>query len=361
MVRAVAAARGSLGHVGFAPANGAAIGRAGICGARIRARAAGGDCGPIERVLEVAGTDVALVVEPSVDGRNLLTALKTAGVHRLWIARSAVDGPGRFVAEARRAGFAVRHVDHPARADLHAAYDHAVRTGRAYVVAKVASSLDGRIATRTGESQWITGPCARAAGRRLRAQLDTILVGVQTVLSDDPQLTARRAGAHDPLRAVLDSRLRTPVGSRLVQSARQVPVVVFTVAGAPAVARRALEVHGVRVVTVSDDAAGRVDVSAVARWLADDGRAGLLVEGGGAVHGAFFDAGLVDRVVWFTAPLVLGGEGRAAVSGRGPDVLRNAARFSDWKVRRVGPDWRLDARRGPGPIEVDRPRGHPQL
>ena len=346
MAGALRAARRSLGHVGFAPPNGAALWQPGLDRVRTAAQKGPAPEWPGRELLASAakGAEMAFAIEPppaSVD------ALVAAGIERVVLGGPHPDPEqsGRFTARAREAGIAVTVLDHPRLGSLLEVYEHALRAERAFVVLKAATSIDGRIATRTGESQWITGEAARAEGRRLRADLDAILVGVQTVLADNPKLTARHPGAKDPVRVVLDSKLRTPPEATLVQTADQVPTVIMTTAAGDPVARQRLEAAGTRVVSMPEDSFGRVSVVEATRWLVGEGLPGLLVEGGGAVHGAFMDAGLVDRLVWFGAPILLGGDGRAAVGGVGPAHLAQALRFERWSVRRLGPDWMIDARR----------------
>lgn len=212
--------------------------------------------------------------------------------------------------------------------------------GRPFIVLKVASSLDGRTATRTGQSQWITSPEARARGRELRAALPAICVGVQTVLADDPALTARAPGAQDPLRVVFDSRLRTPRSAQLVRTAQDVPTLIFCTRAADPSRRAALEAAGVQVAAIRKNRAGQVDVRAAVQALARRGVAGLLVEGGATLAGAFADARLVDRVYAFLAPLLIGGaQARPALGGRGAGRLVDGLRLEGTKIEAVGPDW----------------------
>lgn len=201
---------------------------------------------------------------------------------------------------------------------------------RPVVTLKIATSLDGRIGTASGESQWITGPEARAQGHRLRAASDAILVGVETVLADDPRLTTRlpegEAGA-DPLRVVLDSRLRTPPFARLAQ------------AGTLIVTTREVQAVGeAEVVRVAADAAGRPRVEAVLDLLSSRGVKSLMVEGGGRVAAAFVAAGTVDRIEWFRAPLLLGGDGRPGVAALALARLSHAPRFRRLAVEPLGDD-----------------------
>ncbi len=217
--------------------------------------------------------------------------------------------------------------------------------GRPWVTLKAAVSLDGRIATRTGESQWITGEPARARSLELREEHDAILVGVETVLTDDPRLTRRVGTNPSPrwLRVVLDSRLRTPLSARVIQEQAESTLLVHTPA-APASARTALQRTGVRLLEVAADASGRVALAPLLEALAKEPVAALLVEGGGRVHGAFVDAGVVDEVALFVAPLLLGGrEAPTAVGGTGIAALRDALHLAFEAAVRRGDDLELRA------------------
>lgn len=206
---------------------------------------------------------------------------------------------------------------------------------RPRVTLKLATSLDGRIATASGESQWITGPDARQQGHRLRASHDAILVGVETVLADDPELTVRLpdyAGSH-PLRVVLDSRLRTPVTAKVASG----NTLILTTA-APHVIGQA------EVVAVAADD-GRPAVAAVLEALTARGVTSLLIEGGGRVAASFLQAGVVDAIEWFRAPILLGGEGRPCVASLALAKLADAPKFRRLGVEPVGNDlWERYAR-----------------
>jgi len=219
---------------------------------------------------------------------------------------------------------------------------HWARTRRPWVSAKAAVSLDGRIATRTGHSKWITGAAARDRGLELREEHDAILVGVGTVLADDPQLT-RRLGPNpgdDWLRIVLDSRLRTPSDAVVVASDPGSTLIVHT-ADAGDDDRARLEAAGVELVELAADELGRVDIDALLDLLGDRGISALLVEGGATVHGSFFDADHVDELFFFVAPTIIGGEAPAAVGGLGADTLELARRFAFDDVRRHDDDLEL--------------------
>jgi len=224
---------------------------------------------------------------------------------------------------------------------LNEAYVKHRTTGLPFVTAKWAMSVDGRIATRSGDSRWISGTASRSVAHALRAASDAILVGIGTVLRDDPQLTVRdlpgdRRGGRQPARIVVDSRLRIPLGARVL--ARDgAGVIVATTRHAHPDGRRSLEALGVEVV-VADGPDGRVDLRALCEVLGRRGVTSLLVEGGGAVHSACIDAGLVDKVVVFVAPLILGGPAPGPVGGAGVEKLVEAWRLTQTTMRQVEQD-----------------------
>jgi diaminohydroxyphosphoribosylaminopyrimidine deaminase/5-amino-6-(5-phosphoribosylamino)uracil reductase len=204
------------------------------------------------------------------------------------------------------------------------------------VTLKLATSLDGRIATATGESRWITGEAARAAVHALRAEHHAVLVGIETALADDPELTVRLEGhmGAQPARVVLDSRQRLPVESRLVRTARDVPTYVVTTEPPAA----GLVEAGVRVLQVEAVGDGRPELKAAAAALAAEGLGSLFVEGGGQVAASFLRCGLVDRIEWFRAPVILGGEGRPCVGAMALQALADAPRFRRTSVEALGED-----------------------
>ena len=200
----------------------------------------------------------------------------------------------------------------------------------------VAVSLDGCIATASGESRWITGPQAREAVHRLRAEHDAVLVGVETALADDPELTVRLEGwsGLQPARVVLDSRQRLADGCKLVATARDVPTYLITTT----TPEPRLVEAGVRVLQVHAVGDGRPQLRYVVETLAREGLGRLFVEGGGQVAGSFLRCGLVDRMEWFRAPLVIGGEGRPGVGALALSALADAPRLRRIEVREVGDD-----------------------
>ena len=215
-----------------------------------------------------------------------------------------------------------------------------VRTGLPLVVAKAGMSLDGRIAPPKGRDHWISSPAARRFGQSLRHRLDAILVGVGTILDDDPQLNYRgTAPKMRPLvRAVLDSRLRTPPAARLFDADPSLPVIVFCAGGAPSNRRKALERSGAEVIPIERRDAG-LNLAAVLKELGRRDLLGVLVEGGSAVHGSFISAELVDKFYFSIAPLVLGGSRSVpAVGGAGYLTVPAAPRFQIVRHFRVGCD-----------------------
>ena len=244
---------------------------------------------------------------------------------------------GAGIAKMRDAGVAVETgVLAKEAAETHAGFFMRETQGRPYVTLKIAQSLDGKTATASGESKWITGETARRFGHLMRAQNDAILIGVNTALADDPELTCRLAGLESasPVRVVLDSRLRLSDWSKLAQSANETPVIVYTAVEGGA----GLKACGVEVVKVQKDARGRPDIGAVLKDLAKRGLTRLLVEGGATVHAAFLDRGLVDRLEVFTAPMALGAAGQGAIEALAVLGLDEASRFSRVDMRRLGPD-----------------------
>ncbi|HEX8136610.1 MAG TPA: bifunctional diaminohydroxyphosphoribosylaminopyrimidine deaminase/5-amino-6-(5-phosphoribosylamino)uracil reductase RibD [Pyrinomonadaceae bacterium] len=220
---------------------------------------------------------------------------------------------------------------------LNEKYFHFIRRQRPFVHLKLACSLDGRIATRTGDSRWITGEEARSRVHLLRHEYDAILIGSGTALADDPLLTDRSGLARRlPLaRIVLDPSLRLSADSRLAQTAREAPVIVFTAEGADASRLEALGACGVEIIRAAD---GR-DAGSVLRELAHRSIQSVLVEGGANVAGAFLDAHLVDKVSFFIAPLIIGGrEAPAAVAGIGARKIADAARLREVELIQRGPD-----------------------
>ncbi len=285
-------------------------------------------------------------------------AILRAGVRRVVVAaldpNPRVDGGGAAFLASHGIEVETGLLEGEARR-LNEAWFRWVAAGVPFVIAKAACSLDGRIATATGESQWLTGEAARAFGHKLRHRVDAILVGVNTVLADDPQLTTRLPGktreratenrkqktentAQDPIRIILDSRLRIPLTARVLQLDSPAPTWVACTDKAPKEKILALEDSGAEVLVLPEDS-GRVPLKPLLKLLGRRQVQSLLVEGGAEVHGSFFDEKLVDKFHFFYAPKFLGGrEAPAVLGGRGVALLKDAHQARDLSVRRLGPD-----------------------
>jgi len=214
-----------------------------------------------------------------------------------------------------------------------------ITVGLPYVSLKLALSLDGRIATRTGESKWVTGPDARAKVHLLRAKSDAIAIGIGTALADDPRLTVRDAPGESPLRVIFDTKLRLPIESRLVKTARETPTLVLCGLDADADAESELARHGVECLRTPLSAEGRLEVFTALRSLAARGVVALMVEGGAELAGSFLAGRLADELHVFVAPILLGPRGRAgAVDWAGPDTPQQAPRIATPAWELVGSD-----------------------
>ncbi|MBM3534325.1 MAG: bifunctional diaminohydroxyphosphoribosylaminopyrimidine deaminase/5-amino-6-(5-phosphoribosylamino)uracil reductase RibD [Alphaproteobacteria bacterium] len=288
---------------------------------------------------EARGATLYVTLEPCAHhGKTppCADAVIAAGIARVV---AAVEDPdprvsGQGLARLREAGVAVEVGEGAAAArEINLGFFTRVTAGRPMVTVKLATSLDGRIATHTGESQWITGEAARLEGHRLRADHDAIMVGAGTALADDPSLTCRLPGFEDrrPIRIVVDSRLRLPLTSRLVVTAREVPTWVMALAEADRLRRRAFADLGVEILEVPPEEIGRPDIGKALQLLGERGLTRLLVEGGGRLVASLLSIGAVDRLVWFRAPVVIGGDGIPAAAPFGVDRLSQAPRW-----RRIG-------------------------
>ena len=267
-------------------------------------------------------------------------ALAAAGLARLV---GAVTDPdprvsGSGFARLQSAGVQVTRgiLEAEARA-LNLGFFRRVMEGRPLVALKIAQSADGYVADAKGNSRWITSQDARRHGHLLRARHDAILVGIGTVLADDPELTCRLPGLEhrSPLRIVLDSHLRMPLTSKLVRTARDHPTVIFTVApnGGDALVAEGVSIERVQ---AGDD--GRPDIAAVLKTLGGRGLTRLLIEGGPAVHASFLGRNLVDMIHIYRAPLLIGAGGLPAIAATNPAELSKAARLQLVERLAFGPD-----------------------
>jgi diaminohydroxyphosphoribosylaminopyrimidine deaminase / 5-amino-6-(5-phosphoribosylamino)uracil reductase len=282
-------------------------------------------------------------------------AILAAGVADVRYAISDPDprvyGGGHRLLEA--AGVRVSHVADEEASEVARGYLSRLHTGRPWVTVKVAMSLDGKIATRSGESRWISSPPSRERVHALRDRADAVLVGIGTVIADNPLLTVRPSPAdgRQPLRVVLDSELRLPLDSALAAPAGAAPTLVAysadRVAAHPqgGVRRTMLEERGVDLLALPEDDAGRVDLGELMRSLGQRGLNEVLVEGGGELIAGFVSAGLVDELLACIAPVLIGGQAAPGpIGGRGVDRLELAPRFALSGVERIAGDVWLAAR-----------------
>lgn len=253
-------------------------------------------------------------------------ALVAASVRRVVVALEDCDPrvSGKGIATLKKAGIDVDVGVGAERAQqINKAFLTRVLQNRPRITLKIASTLDGKIATRAGASQWITGEASRRAGHMLRARRDAILVGSATAVADDPMLTCRLPGLEDrsPTRVILDTHLKLSPTSALAQSAQEFPTWVITCAEADSGCREALSQAGCEVYTVAKNQEGQIDLRAALTTLAEQGISSILVEGGAKVAASFIGDQLVDELVWFRAPLIMGSDGLSATGELGFDMI----------------------------------------
>lgn len=270
-----------------------------------------------------------------------------SGVRRVVIAMQdpnpSVKGKG--AAALRRAGLSVTVGVARSEAEaLNKAYCHWMKTGRPYVTLKAGMTLDGKLATATGESRWITGEASRQEGHQLRCRVDAVLIGVETVLADDPALTARKGlrleqlTRRQPLRIVVDSRLRTPLKAQVLTQQEKAKTMIVTMAAAPTARRSALQKKGIEILTLPS-LRGRVSLPALLKELGRRGIISLLVEGGSEVNAAMLKAKLVDHVRLYIAPLLLGGRNaKGVLGGESPARLAGAVKLRHMVTRSLDND-----------------------
>src|SRR5712691_8136121 len=350
MRAALALARRGLGTVWPNPAVGCVIARDGRVVGRGWTQPGGRPHAETEALARAGeashGATAYVTLEPCCHwGRTppCADALIAAGVRRVVVALEDPDPrvAGGGLARLRAAGITVETgLGAAEAAEINAGFFQRVRSGRPLVTLKLASSLDGRIATASGESRWITGPPARDYAHLLRAMHDAILVGTETVLADDPQLTCRLPGLgkRSPVRVAIDRQLRIPPGARLIAEARSAPTWLVTLPSADPERQQALRDAGVDIIAADPDEAGQIDLAVALGLLGERGLTRLLVEGGGRLAASLLRGGLVDRLAWFHAPLLLGGDGIPAVAALGIDALADMPRFERIEIQPVAVD-----------------------
>jgi diaminohydroxyphosphoribosylaminopyrimidine deaminase/5-amino-6-(5-phosphoribosylamino)uracil reductase len=273
----------------------------------------------------------------------------SAGLRRVVVAMEdpnpGVKGGGN--ARLRAAGLEVcAGLEKEAARRLNAYFIKHTGTGRPFVILKWAATLDGRIATRTGDARWVSGPESRAFVHQLRHAVDAIMVGVGTVKADDPSLTTRfpEGGGVDPTRIILDTHLSIPVKARVLTQSSDAQTIVVTGPDASPEARRQVEATGARVL-VAACRDGRIDLDALMTTLGAEGMTSILVEGGSRVSGSVLRSHIVDQLYLFFAPKLLGGsDGVPICRGEGPSLMRDCLNLDDIQVHRCGDDVMIEGR-----------------
>lgn len=291
---------------------------------------------------EARGATIYVSLEPCAhQGRTppCADALIKAGVARVVFAHYDPNPAvaGRGAERLRAAGIEVRAgILGTAARRLNEVFIHTIRSGRPFVILKSATTLDGAVATATGHSQWITSAQSRRRVHGLRRDAGAVLVGVGTMLADDPSLTVRHVPGPSPLRIVLDSSLRAPLDAQLCNELAR-GTIFACLKGADAAKAAELEARGAQIWRLPKDEEGRVDLKALLARAAEDGLASILVEGGTSVFTTFLRAGLVDKISAFVAPRILGG-GQALIHDLGLRRMDEALKLADVRVSQVGPD-----------------------
>jgi diaminohydroxyphosphoribosylaminopyrimidine deaminase/5-amino-6-(5-phosphoribosylamino)uracil reductase len=350
MRAALALARRGLGQVWPNPAVGCVLVKSGRVVGRGWTQAGGRPHAETEALARAgaaaAGATAYVSLEPcSHHGQTApcSEALLAAGIARAVVALEDPDPrvSGRGLARLREGGVAVAlGLAEAEAAELNAGFFLRIRENRPLITLKLAVTLDGRIATHTGESRWITGEPARARAHLLRAEHDAVMVGSGTVLADDPLLNVRLPGLgkRSPLRIVLDGRMRLPLTSALVAGARETPTWLVTLEGGERHRRQAYADCGVEVIEASPSPDSALDLRQVLRRLAGRGLTRILVEGGARLAAALLRERLIDRLAIFRAPSVVGGDGLPAAGAFGLERLADAPEFLAQEVVPLGKD-----------------------
>jgi diaminohydroxyphosphoribosylaminopyrimidine deaminase/5-amino-6-(5-phosphoribosylamino)uracil reductase len=351
MAQALSLARLALGQVSPNPAVGAVIVRDGEVVGQGYTHPPGLDHAEIAALKQAGerarGGVMYVTLEPCChQGRTppCTRAIIGAGISEVRVATLDVNPlvSGRGKSELERAGIRVAVGECQAEArQINEAYAKFITEGVPFVTVKFAMSLDGKIATRSGDSRWISGELSRKRVHHLRYIADAVMVGVGTVLADDPRLTARCCGSggilkKQPLRVIVDSRGRTPLTARVFREPGRALLVLGRAAGPEE--RESFAQAGAELLELPA-ADGRVDLEGLMTVLGKREVTSVLVEGGGALVGALFDKGLVDKVIAFVAPLIIGGlEAKTAVAGRGVDKIKDSLKLEPVTVERFGED-----------------------
>ncbi|WP_155317195.1 bifunctional diaminohydroxyphosphoribosylaminopyrimidine deaminase/5-amino-6-(5-phosphoribosylamino)uracil reductase RibD [Desulfosarcina alkanivorans] len=350
MKQALALAEKGVGRTSPNPMVGAVVVRHGQVVGRGYHQRAGGPHAEVHAIddagSQARGATLYVTLEPCNHfGRTPPCTRKIidAGIRRVVVAMTdpnpGVAGGGNAALQAQGIAVTTGVCEKEART-LNEGFITWATTGKPFVIAKCAATLDGRIATRTGDSRWVTGPASRQFVHRIRHAVDGIMVGVETVKKDDPSLTTRLDGqaGSDPTRIILDTHLSMPATAKMIAQASDAPTWVICGPDAPADRRHALEVSGSRVIEVPLEG-GLIDLPALMERLGAMDITSLLIEGGASVLGSAFAAGIVDKVCFFYAPKILGGDdGVPICRGAGPERMQESLPIHDLDVFRFDAD-----------------------
>ena len=291
---------------------------------------------------EAQGSTMYVTLEPCCHfGRTppCTDAIIKAGVKKVYAAmkdpNSLVSGKG--MRKLKKAGIKVDvGLLEKDAIKLNEAYIHHAKTGLPFATLKTAMSLDGKIATSTGESKWITSEKAREKVHEIRSRTDAILVGVGTVITDNPQLTSRIKGGRDPLRIIVDSRLRIPLNANVFKDGK---IVVATTLKHNKTKKRQLDAKGVDVWVVQERD-GHLDLADLMRVLGEVGVTSVLIEGGGEVNASALEAGIVNKIMFFIAPKIIGGrDAKTPVEGNGIKKIKDALKLENTVIEKIGDDF----------------------
>jgi diaminohydroxyphosphoribosylaminopyrimidine deaminase/5-amino-6-(5-phosphoribosylamino)uracil reductase len=358
LLRALELAENGRGRVSPNPLVGAVIARDGEIVSEGFHGAYGGPHAEVEAIRaagddDLHGTTMYVSLEPCChQGKTppCTDAIRRAGIARVVVGSDdpSEHAAGRGLGILRDEGVEVEVADGElaTRARLlNQPFRKRARTGRPWVLFKSAMTLDGKVATQAGDSKWISGEASRHRAHHWRAECDAVAVGIGTALADDPLLTARIDGVHrQPRRIVFDSLARLPLTAALVRDTRDIPLTVVVSRAAPRTSTDALETHGVEVIVAPGEHEPARVCSALDQ-LGGSGVGSILLEGGPHLAGAFFDAGEIDEIRLFLAPLVLGGRtARDPLEGVGVEAISDAVRALTLDCERVGEDLLVSAR-----------------
>lgn len=250
---------------------------------------------------------------------------------------------GKGIQELKNAGIEVIEgvLEDEARR-LNESYIKYITTKKPFVILKAAMSLDGKIASKTGDSKWISSRESRREVHELRARVGAVLVGVNTIIVDNPRLTCRigKGGGRNPLKIIVDSRLRAPLNARIFDECK---VLIATTRKHDSRKRKLLEERGVKFLIVGGDKNGRVDLKKLMGKLSELEITSVLIEGGGEVNASALEAGIVDKILFYVAPKIIGGVGgKTPVAGEGVELVKNAVKIKDMTINKIGEDILLE-------------------